>query len=109
MEAYMLRTGKDQEVVGLVVERVAVDVVDDLVATELSAFTLFDNLTVFRDSLPVDRKETVTLLDPPTTAIESCIVAAPKASWLSCRADVCDCAATTSAAGFGVCHHPLRA
>jgi len=45
---------QDHEVVGLVVKRVTVNVVDDLVAAELPSLTLFDNVSVLRDPLAVN-------------------------------------------------------
>jgi hypothetical protein len=54
VKAHVLAPREDHEVVGLVVKRVAVDVMDDLVAPELPSLTLFDNVPVLRDPRAVN-------------------------------------------------------
>ena len=52
----MLSSAEDDEVARVVVERVAIDVVDDLVRCELPPFALLDDVSVFGDLHAVHRR-----------------------------------------------------
>jgi hypothetical protein len=70
----VLRSSEDREVVGIVVEGVAVNVVDDLVRRKLSALALLNDVTMLGDALPALADEAVAVLNPALTANDSTVV-----------------------------------
>jgi hypothetical protein len=53
------------------VERIAINVMDDLFAVKCSSFALFDNEAMLRNPLTIDRDEAVALILPASTDFES--------------------------------------
>jgi hypothetical protein len=83
VEPLVLRSGEDDEVGGVVVERIAVRVMHDLVRVELSAFAHFKDVTVLGDLLAVDPDEAIAAFEPASASSasnNSTVVAAPPRS-----------------------------
>lgn len=80
----VLCAAEDDQVAGIVVERVAVDMVDYFVRGQAATDLLFHHPTVEGDPVPIDADVPVAALYP-ARALASSIVPSDEPSWLSCR------------------------
>lgn len=64
----MLRSGEDDEIRRVVVERISVRVMHDLIRVEFSTFALFNDVTVLGDLLAVDSDEAIAAFEPAFAA-----------------------------------------
>jgi hypothetical protein len=68
VQARVLPTREEEVVVGLVVERVVVGVMNDLVSPKRPTFTLLDDVACERFLLAVDGDGSASLFDPPLSS-----------------------------------------
>ena len=97
MKPLVFRAREDHEVGRVVVQRIAVHVMNDLVPCELPTFTQLNDVAVFGDPPTVDTDKAVAALEPTLAADESPVVATPPRSMDAARRCVCDLAASARA------------
>lgn len=81
MKPLVFSARDNDEVVGRIVERVAIGVMDDLGEGELPTFALLDDMPVFGDLDAIHADVAIATLHPTLAADRTPVVTSPVAAW----------------------------